>query len=222
MEAIIVIAIVFIIFWVFLKKNKKPKYKNHFQHSHKQNVSIKRPGQILKIRYKSNWRIYEEIVNQNNITCLYHFTDIANIPSIKRNGGLYSWYSCGQKGIKIPVPGGSKLSRELDLKCNLHDYVRLSFNKRHPMLYVAQRDGRITNPIFLEISPEVIYWEETLFSNENAASNSAIIGGRLYDFKRINFSFAKSGQWQNEQEKKLVQAEVLVKSHIPLRFIKNL
>ena len=180
---------------------------------------IKKP---LKIKYKNNWEIFKEIVNQNNINCLYHFTDRANIPSIKRRGGLYSWYTCEQKSIEIPIPGGSLLSRNLDLRYNLHDYVRLSFNKRQPMLYVAKRDGRINNPVFLEISPEVVYWEETLFSDENATANSAIIGCGLDDFERINFSFAKSGQWQDEQEKKLIQAEVLVKSHIPLSFIKNI
>lgn len=90
------------------------------------------------------------------------------------------------------------------------------------MLYVAQREGRINNPVFLEVSPEVIYLEDTLFSDENATANSVIIGCGLDDFKRINFAFAKSGQWQNEQEKKLIQAEVLVKSHIPLSFIKNI
>ena len=68
----------------------------------------------------------------------------------------------------------------------------------------------------------MIYWEETLFSDENATANSVIIGGGLDDFKRINFELAKSGLWQNEEEKKLIQAEVLVKSHIPLNFIKNI
>jgi len=40
MEAIIVIAIVFIIFGVFSKQDKKPKSKNNYQPSHTQNVSI--------------------------------------------------------------------------------------------------------------------------------------------------------------------------------------
>lgn len=180
---------------------------------------IKKP---LKIKYKNNWENFRAIVNKNNITCLYHFTDRENIPSIIRYGGLYSWYTCEQKSIEIPKPGGNQLARYLDLRHNLQDYVRLSFNKRQPMLYVAQRDGRINNPVFLEISPEVIYWEETLFSDKNATANSVVIGCGLDDFKRINFRFAKSGQWQNEKEKGLIQAEVLVKSHIPLSFIKNI
>ena len=29
---------------------------------------------------------------RNGIKCFYHFTDRANIESIRRNGGLYSWH----------------------------------------------------------------------------------------------------------------------------------
>ena len=61
---------------------------------------------------------------------MYHFTDRANIPSIKKHGGPYSWYTCEQKSIEIKMPGGNQLSRDLDLRYNLHDYVRLSFNKK--------------------------------------------------------------------------------------------
>jgi len=172
--------------------------------------------------YKEDWQEFENIIIQEGINRLYHFTDRSNLDSIIKYGGLFSWYTCEIKGINIPVPGGNELSRDLDIRKNIQDYVRLSFNKKQPMLYVAQREGRIINPFFLEISPEVIFFKNTLFSDENATANSAIIGGKLEDFQRINFKFAKSGEWSDELEKKYVQAEVLVKSHIPIKFIKNL
>lgn len=172
--------------------------------------------------YKGDWQEFENIIIQEGINKLYHFTDRSNLNSIKKYGGLFSWYTCEIKGIHIPVPGGNELSRDLDNRRNIQDYVRLSFNKNQPMLYVAKKEGRILKPVFLEISPEVILFKDTLFSDENATASSAIIGSELEDFQRINFKFAKSGEWSDELEKKYVQAEVLVKSHIPIKFIKNL
>ncbi len=172
--------------------------------------------------YKEDWQEFEKIISTEEIDVLYHFTDRANLISIEQYGGLYSWYSCKIKGIEIPLPNSNNLSRDLDKEKNIHDYVRLTFNRNHPMLYVAKKKGRIKNPCFLEISTEVILFKETLFSNENAVANAAIIGGKLEDFRRIKFNFAKSGKWYNEKEKKFIQAEVLVKSHIPIKFIKNI
>jgi len=163
-----------------------------------------------------------DLLNQKDITCFYHFTDKANIQSITTHGGLYSWFECGRRGINIPVQGGSDLSIKLDSRHNLQDYVRLSFNKRHPMLYIAKRDGRIKNHVFLEISPKVILLEGTQFSDENATANSAIIGSDIRSLNNIDFKLAKSGRWQDETEKRCIQAEVLIKTHIPLKYITNI
>ncbi len=172
--------------------------------------------------YKKEWQEFENILIKEGINRLYHFTDRLNLDSIIQYGGIFSWYTCEKKGISIPVPGGNKLSRYLDIKKDIQDYVRLSFNKKHPMLYVAKNEGRILNPFFLEISPEVIFLKDTLFCDENANAKSAKIGSELEDFKKINFKIAKSGKWVNEIEKKYVQAEVMVKSYIPIKFIRNL
>ena len=50
------------------------------------------------------------LLHSNDIHCFYHFTAEANLSSIKRNGGLYSWWSLKQKGINIPTPGGDSTS----------------------------------------------------------------------------------------------------------------
>ena len=51
---------------------------------------------------KNNWQQYKDIIERNNIKCLYHFTDRENLESIINNGGLYSWADCKAKGIDIP------------------------------------------------------------------------------------------------------------------------
>ncbi len=175
---------------------------------------------------KSNWQEFEQVLKDNRITKLYHFTDRDNLESIIKNGGLYSWMDCDRKGIKIAKPGGGTLSRQLDSGRNLEDYVRVSFTTQHPMMYVAMKDGRISNPVILEIDLEVIYWNESLYANFNAATykTKPKIGPTISDFKQIHFQSVKARTHFDlpEEEQPYFQAEVLVKNFIPLEYIKNI
>lgn len=175
---------------------------------------------------KSNWQEFKVILDQNKIVKLYHFTDRDNLESIIKNGGLYSWMDCDRKGITIKKPGGGDLSRQLDSSRNLQDYVRVSFTTQHPMMYVAMKDGRISNPVILEIDPEVIFWKDTRYSNMNATIQrmKPNIGDSLSDFRQIHFQTVKAHKHFDlpEEEQPYFQAEVLVKNCIPLEFIKNI
>lgn len=173
---------------------------------------------------RNNWQDFQLILEQHQIKKLYHFTDRENLQSIINNGGLYSWADCEEKGITIAKPGGGNPSRKLDKKHGLEHYVRLSFTKRHPMMFVAKDDGRINNPVILEINPEILFEENTLFSDKNAASNDAHVGGTLDDFKKIHFKSVKASKHFDleESEQPYFQAEILVKNFVPLSYIINI
>ena len=173
---------------------------------------------------KSNWPEFKAILDQHKITKLYHFTDRDNLESIIKNGGLYSWGDCEDKGIKIAKPGGGLLSRDLDRRDHLQHYVRVSFTTQHPMMYVAMQDGRLSNPVILEIDPEVIYWQDSKYANMNATRSGAHKGATLDDFKQIHFQSLKVRKHFDlpEEEQPYFQAEVLVKNFIPLEYIKNI
>ena len=117
--------------------------------------------------YKDDWKEIQKIVEQNKITKLYHFTDRANIPSIKKMGGLFSWQDLENMKVKIPVQGGNDLSKQLDAYKNLQNYVRLSFVENTPMLYFAKKEGRVQNPVILEIDPSIIFLKDTIYSDGN-------------------------------------------------------
>jgi hypothetical protein len=89
------------------------------------------------------------------------------------------------------------------------------------MLKQAIHEGRIEKPFLLEISPEVIYWKPTLFSNLNAAATNAQIGNGMEDFKRIRFEIATQ-PYYSDDTKSSYQAEVLVRTHIPIKYILNI
>jgi hypothetical protein len=173
---------------------------------------------------KTNWKDFKGVLESNSINKLYHFTDKSNIDSIKKNGGLYSWSTSDMKKISINRSGGDELSKKLDTRYGLQDYVRLSFTKNHPMMYIARKQGRISNPVILEIDIEVVYWTETRFSNMNATKNGHNEGKNLSDLNRIKFPVVKQKNHFNldEDDKPYYQAEIMVKKFIPLKYINNI
>lgn len=177
--------------------------------------------EVLSTERKENWSDFKQILDNNGIRYLYHFTDRRNIPSIKRHGGLFSWQYCDTHGITIPSPGGIGFGRNLDLRYGLEDYVRLSFCNDHPMAYRLQQSG--SDIVVLKIKTDVALLKGTLFSDINAADKLHTHGGELDDLKRVNFNATKRNYVRKDDvDFKPHQAEVMVKTFIPLRFIVNL
>lgn len=173
---------------------------------------------------KINWEEYQHILDEGRITKLYHFTDRDNLKSIIKHGGLFSWKDCEEKGITIAKPGGSSTSRSLDQRDGLQYYARLSFVRDHPMMFVAMDDGRISNPVVLEIDIEAALWKDTLYADRNMTKNGANVGGMLDDLKGIHFELFKGRRYfdLDDDEKMYYKAEVLVKNFIPLKYITNI
>ena len=87
-------------------------------------------------------------------------------------------------------------------------------------MYIAAQEGRITDPVTLRIDARIVYASKTLFADRNATDNHARVGQNLYDLEKINFPVLMKSRWSSEEEKKICQAEVLVPTSIPLKFIK--
>lgn len=138
--------------------------------------------------------------NINN-NYLYHFTEPRNIPSIKKYG-LLSWEELINRNI-AHIPASNDLSRNLDRRYNLGDFVRLSLNQDHPMFHRAINERRVSQLIWLRINPVVMDFPNTLFSNDNATSNRVIINN-IKETALNSYS---------------LQAEVLVKKRIDPKYI---
>lgn len=177
--------------------------------------------EVLSTERKENWSDFKQILDNNGIRYLYHFTDRRNIPSIKRHGGLFSWHYCKKNNITIPCQGGDYDSQELDKKYGLEDYVRLSFCNDHPMAYRLQQSG--SDIVILKIEVDVALLKGTLFSDINAADKLHTHGGELDDLKRVNFNATKRNYVRKDDDDfKPHQAEVMVKTFVPKKYIVNL
>lgn len=174
--------------------------------------------------HRVDWKLFKKHMQRCAVKKLYHFTDEANLDSIIKSGGLFSWSQCDRNGISISRPGGNELSRNLDKRSGLENYVRLSFTPDHPMMYAAMSDGRISRPAVLEIEPDLIYLKESRFTDRNATQNGVNAGQSFSDFAKIRFNILLCKEYMkcSPEEKPFFQAEVLVREYVPLGSIMNI
>lgn len=171
-------------------------------------------------KVKDNYIDYKNILEQNGIAYLYHFTDRRNLESIKKHGGLLSWFYCEKNNIKIPFPGGDSMSKALDRSFNLQDYVRLSFCEDHPMSWRLQQQGY--DLVLLKIKVEAAWLRTAIYSDMNAADMCHTHGGALSDLERIDFTATKQHYVRRDSPIfKQHQAEVLIKTFLPIEYIVN-
>lgn len=174
----------------------------------------------LQEKYKSDAKEIVSFYKANGISQFFHYTDRRNLDSIIQNNGLYSLCEMNNRGIDYHQ--GSETYE-------LPNYVRLSYTRNHPLLYISKKQGRIRQEETLNIDLGVAMLRQTKFTNVNAARTSTYptveIGNNLKfirDNVKINVVKQRNHFYLNEGEKPYYQAEILVKDHLPLEYIKNL
>lgn len=171
--------------------------------------------------FKRDFRNIYFILEQKGIGRLYHFTDISNIESIKSHG-LLSNHMLGESGLHVKY-SSSTSSREADAQMGLDDFVRLSFVKTHPMLYTAMTSQGI-RPVVIEINPLIALMPQVFFSDRNALRSGANIGDTCADLNKVRFDVVLGNRAYYDlslEEKRVYQAEILVKERIGPEFILN-
>lgn len=176
----------------------------------------------LVTRKKDNQQKILDYLRMKGIRKFYHFTDEKNLFYIKKFGGLYSWEYSEKHNIRIPNSGGDNLSRRLDRRHGLGDFVRLSFCNDHPMAYRKHKEGGSLVLLYIDI--EVASFLETLFADRNAASNSFSCGDNIEDLQKINISATQRNYVSKSEGEifSLHQAECMVKTFVPLKYIINI
>ena len=169
----------------------------------------------------------KSIIQKYCVNYIWHFTDRSNLESIKRCGGLLSYRELVSKGIAIASPGGNDWSHDADEIKGVDEYVHLCFCRSHPMLHIAQEDGRITNPIWLQIDKDVMLGPGVRFTPDvsNKAGVPVLDHGdakAAIDFeviyKRLDWSVPEIQQRRQLAEK----SEILVPTKVPLNRIMNI
>jgi len=160
------------------------------------------------------------ILRGHRIGCLYHFTDIDNLPLILDAGGIRSKEWLERKGWLDRVKtGGSQLSKSLDVAHDNWDKVSLSWCLKHPMAWWKEAEQHLC---YLIVNLGVALQDGIVFTDRNATDNNeqrgmSLEGLQLVDFAAVQDPFA----YTNQERKKRKQAEVLVPHFVPLADIEQ-
>ena len=114
------------------------------------------------------------------------------------------------KSIKAALNSDER-SRSMDKAMGLENYVRLSFNDKNPMKYVAQHEKRISHAVMLQIKLQVVSRPGVLFFDCNATRHDAVQSTSPtvvhFDVVKAENQFAVAPEQMH-----FYQAEVLVSS----------
>ncbi len=164
-----------------------------------------------------------EILQQNNIKSLWHFTDINNLPLIKKLEGLKSKEFLENTGrLNDILCGGNDKSHCLDKQLDNWNKISLSFTPHIPMVYHIKKDKHL---VFIEINTEVATLDGVYFTDTNAAR---IRDGQkrekgIKGLENVKFEYINSPPKPSDPNwKKFVQAEILVPDCVPLRYFKKI
>lgn len=153
-------------------------------------------------------------LKKEQISELYHFTDVENLPLIAQIGELWCKRRLKEGGFWPNVrPGGNSLSQNLNGKLGNAEKVELNFSPHTPMAFYKKQDSHLC---FFCVSVDVAQWDGVLFTDFNAASPTAErmagpSGLDLVDFDEIrSITRPEDRAWIDG-----VQAEVLVPQAIP-------
>lgn len=161
------------------------------------------------------------LLSKKRINCFYHFTSRKNIEYIKQLGGLFSLRFLEEHYLDVPCKNSDLLPYSMRMESKLNDYVHLSFCKDDPIINILKR--RFEDIVILKISPEVALLRYVLFSNMSPSDEQHIHGKGLDVLHSINYEAIHNKYICNSSQlSKFKQAEVMVKTFVPLKYILNI
>ncbi|MFB3895128.1 MAG: DarT ssDNA thymidine ADP-ribosyltransferase family protein [bacterium] len=156
---------------------------------------------------KSDWEKFLDIISRRNLSQIYHYTPIENLPRILTAQGMYSRHQARLRNIH-PVETHGWGNKFYDLE----DYICLSFVP--PKWLLEKGAGRFAA---LAVNPRVIGYQGTIFSRRSSASievNTLVLKATdTADEFDVLFPDADG------MIPKYPLSEILVEDYIPLRDI---
>jgi len=162
------------------------------------------------------------------ITKLYHFTDVRNLPMIKKLDGL--WSTAKLKNGKCEhFPGGNDWSLDQDARTGMDYYVHLCWDRNHHMeKSILERDKDI-KLFYLEIDRLILYEPGVLFTpgvaNAVGMAKHTIkeaVDGTMIDYDALNRRIGSLRDPTNQARRQAAErTEIIVPELVAMKWIGN-
>lgn len=158
----------------------------------------------LKIYFDS-----EEILDKYDIQYLFHMTHINNLAGIIKNGILPHDNPFVNTTIDNKTVNNRRAKRDPIYGRTIHSYVPFYFNPKNAMLF-ANKDIE-ENIAILAISRRLIYQDNTIFTDGNAASANTSFFNDLANLRFLDWHCLGNEYWHDyEDGKRKKMAEILI------------
>lgn len=160
------------------------------------------------------------------ISHIYHITHIDNLRDIYKYGLLPHNNVHRKIDISNQAVNARRERSEPIYGKSVHDYVPFYFNPRNAMLYKTQSDFG-NKIVILRLKNELLLQNQVIYTNSNAAVNSARYSNNINDLHSkdfIDFSKVFSENWSNhgirdDKLKQTMMAEVLIPKYVAYQAI---
>lgn len=163
-------------------------------------------------------RILERL-SREQVTALYHFTSIENLPVIRQMNALCSKETLESAGLwPPPEPGGNDLSQRLDRMNGNWNRLSLNLTPHTPMAYRKKPGSHLC---FFALKIDIAALAEVVFTNTNATAGSQLRTEGLAGLNLVNFPAIRSFPRPGDREGwvRPVQAEVLIPDQVSLDYV---
>ena len=215
-DILIVSIILFVLIFTYLFSTGKIKLRT----KKRKRIQIDRIDNLNRVESQ------EEILDNYKIKYLYHMTHKNNLDSILNNGLLSHIEMHNQNINNTTIYNPDVVARRANRRDTIYnrlinDYAALYFDPRNPMLSVL-RDTQ-DNIIIIAYDRSLIYQEDSMFSDGNAASRATLFYNNLEDLEMLNWNCIKGIYWNDFNDGKRIKcAEVLVNSPVPINKIRKI
>lgn len=188
-------------------------------------LAAERSKKIILLQNQEKLRLQSQHLDSFRIDHLYHMTHKSNLQSILQNGLLSHNQAKNGRLTQVDISDNQvnnrRSKRDPIYQRSIHDYVPLYFNPKNPMLY---KRGNIQNDIIiLAIDRNLLYQENTIFTNGNAAAVATSFYSNPNDLSNLNWACINSEYWNDIVDGKRIKcSEVLIYPSIPTTAIRKI
>jgi len=157
----------------------------------------------------------------------YHFTELANLPSILTNNALYSRAEASRQALIEAEVGDRHILQQTSR--DVLEYVRFYWRPRTPMLYqiegIRSEDhypgysARCDIPAYICVPmSDMLSRADIRFTDRNAASAGYTAGSSLAFLATIPFDRVYHDSWLDEGEKREILSRRQAEIQVPVQF----
>lgn len=152
---------------------------------------------------------YRKIVGNK----LYHYSPYENVDEIEKHMKLYSSTNIKENNIKVAY-FTNELSRQLDKRIGLNNYVFLVFREDHPLIHKVRQSGLKLLKISLDIS--ILDIPGVLISDRVANDSNANFFTPEHALKLLKIEYCKGYISDRNIWDEVKKYEILVPNNIDL------